>query len=280
MAQSLEVNIKTTSDVPQAMNKATSAVSGFGKQIDDIQKKFGTSFKDIFLSFLGPMAILSTVISVIGKMIADNQKKREEAHQAAINETNELMSAEDRYYEKRKANEKKFKETKEEAKLTREEVTKDFLLKDPRGKKMVEEKINEYPGEKNWFNDAMEKENNKLKNDITLGYYTVNVRNNMAEDKAIQDKVQAIIAQDAAEEAKKNPPAPTGPTSFKGPEGFGNVVGVGANPVMEAMTLQLEEARKQTALLESLNNKSPGGGVPVDFTKPQPLNAASRSGSI
>jgi hypothetical protein len=49
---------------------------------------------------------------------------------------------------------------------------------------------------------------------------------------------------------------------------------------MEAMTLQLEEAKKQTALLESLNNKSPGGGVPVDFTKPQPLNAASRSGSI
>jgi hypothetical protein len=86
-----------------------------------------------------------------------------------------------------------------------------------------------------------------------------------------------------AEEAKKNPIEPKGqnaPTGFKGPEGFGNVVGVGANPVMEAMTLQLEEARKQTQLLESLNNKSPGGGVPVDFTKPQPLNAASRSGSI
>jgi hypothetical protein len=72
---------------------------------------------------------------------------------------------------------------------------------------------------------------------------------------------------------------PTGPTSFKSPEGFNNVVGVGANPVIEAMGLQLEEARKQTQLLEEIRNAN-GGGVPVDFTKPQPLNAASRSGSI
>lgn len=266
MAQSLEVNIKTTSDVPQAMDKAKAATTGFGKQVEDIGKKFGTSFKDIFLSFLGPMALLTTVLALIGKMIADNQKKRDDAHQAAINDTNELMSAEDRYYEKRRANEKKAKETKEEAKLTREEVTSDFLLKDPRGKKIVKDKIDEYPGEKNAFNDLMEQENNKLKNDITLGYYPTMVRNDLAKDKNTQEIVQAMIAKDAAEEAKKNPPVPTGPTSFKTPEGFGNVVGVGANPVMEAMTMQLEESRKQTALLENISRGS-GGGVPVDFTK-------------
>lgn len=275
MAQSLEVNIKTTSDVPKAMDKAKAATAGFAKQIDEIGKKFGNSFKDIFLSFLGPMAILTTVLTLIGKMIAENQRKREEAHQAAINDTNELMSAEDRFYEKRKANEKKLKETKAEAKLTREEVTSDFLLRDPRGKKLVQEKIDDYPGEKNAFNDAMERENNKLKNDITLGLYPNIVRSEMSEDKNVQDIVQAMIAKDAADEAKKNPPAPTGPTSFKTPEGFGNVVGVGANPVMEAMTLQLEESRKQTTLLESIASKSGGGGVPVDFTKsPIPSRAA------
>jgi len=69
------------------------------------------------------------------------------------------------------------------------------------------------------------------------------------------------------EQAVKNAAAaPTGPTSFKTPEGFGNVVGVGANPVMEAMTMQLEESRKQTALLENISRGS-GGGVPLDFTK-------------
>ena len=40
--------------------------------------------------------------------------------------------------------------------------------------------------------------------------------------------------------------------AFKGPEGFGNVIGVGANPVMEAMNAQLEEARKTNALLEKI----------------------------
>jgi len=46
------------------------------------------------------------------------------------------------------------------------------------------------------------------------------------------------------------------------------------------MTMQLEESRKQTALLESLNNKSPGGGVPTDFTKsPIPSRASMLQGS-
>jgi hypothetical protein len=41
-------------------------------------------------------------------------------------------------------------------------------------------------------------------------------------------------------------------TTFKGPEGFGNVIGVGANPVLEAMNTQLEEQRTQSALLRQL----------------------------
>jgi hypothetical protein len=278
MAQSLEVNIKTTSDVPQAMDKAKAATTGFGKQIEDISKKFGTSFKDIFLSFLGPMAILTTVLAFIGKAIADNQKKSEDAHQAAINNTNELMSAEDKYYENKRNNEKKSKEKVEEAKTTREDVTEEFLRSDPRGQKMVAPA----PGPAASFN----KGSNELIKAVTLGGDVQAVadaakRKLMSQDKAVQDQVQALIAEDI----KKNPAAgeaaktPTGPTSFKTPEGFGNVVGVGANPVMEAMTMQLEESRKQTALLESLNNKSPGGGVPTDFTKtPIPSRAAMLQG--
>jgi hypothetical protein len=43
------------------------------------------------------------------------------------------------------------------------------------------------------------------------------------------------------------------------------VIGVGPNPVMEAMNAQLEEQQKQTALLEKIANKD--GAVPTDFTK-------------
>jgi hypothetical protein len=276
MAQSLEVNIKTTSDVPQAMDKAKAATTGFGKQVEDIGKKFSTSFKDIFLSFLGPMAILTTVLAFIGKAIADNQKKSDDAHQAAINNTNELMSAEDKYYENKRNNEKKSKEKVEEAKTTREDVTEEFLRSDPRGQKMVAPA----PGPAASFNKGA----NELIKAVTIGGDVQAVadaakRKLMSQDKAVQDQVQALIAEDI----KKNPAAgaasaPTGPTSFKAPEGFGNVVGVGANPVMEAMTMQLEESRKQTALLETISRGN-GGGVPTDFTKsPIPSRASMLQG--
>jgi len=262
MAQSLEVNIKTTSDVPQAMDKAKAATTGFGKQVEDIGKKFGTSFKDIFLSFLGPMAILTTVLAFIGKAIADNQKKSDDANRAAIDGTNALMSAEDRYYANKRNNEKKVKEQVEEAKVSREDITQEFLRNDPRGQAIVSkyQLPPMFP---------------TLRGAITGKEQGVDTSGMLSKSKGIQDQVQALIAADIA----KNPAALTGPTSFKTPEGFGNVVGVGANPVMEAMTMQLEESRKQTALLENISRGS-GGGVPVDFTKsPIPSRASMLQGS-
>lgn len=70
MAQDLTVNIKTTSDVPQAMDKSKTAVVSFAKQVEDIQKKFSTGFKDIFLGFTAPMVILQSAISFISGAIA------------------------------------------------------------------------------------------------------------------------------------------------------------------------------------------------------------------
>jgi hypothetical protein len=52
---------------------------------------------------------------------------------------------------------------------------------------------------------------------------------------------------------------------FKGPEGFGKIVGVGANPVLEAMAIQNEELIKQTGLLQTLVDRNPFGSA--DFTK-------------
>ena len=244
MAQSLELNIKTTSDVPQAMDKAKSATVSFGKQVEDIQKKFSTAFKDVFLSFLGPLALLGIAMNYIGKLIEENKKKHEEANQAAIDGTNELMSAEDRYWARKQDREKKTKETEEQAKTAREDVTREFLKKDPRGRQML-------------F-DFAESQRRAGSDKIGPGF--------AAENKAMQDKVQALLAEDA----KKNPQAGAvivdkKSADFKGPEGFSNVIGVGPNPVMEAMNAQLEEQQKQTALLEKIAN--PAGGVQTDFTK-------------
>jgi hypothetical protein len=82
----------------------------------------------------------------------------------------------------------------------------------------------------------------------------------------VQGVISKMIAPlvDASKKTVEDKKQPAG-TNFKGPEGFSNVIGVGPNPVMEAMNLQLEESQKQTALLEKI--ASPEGGVPKDFTK-------------
>jgi hypothetical protein len=224
------------------MDKAKQATTGFGKQVEDIQKKFSTSFKDIFLSFLGPMALLGAAIGFIGKIIADNQKKQEDANQAAIDGTNELMSAEDRYYARKMDREKKAKETQEQAATSREDITREFLLNDPRGQAMVR----------------------KMRSGLIepVRSYT----NAVAKNKQVQDEVQKIIAEDI----KKNPEKALGlsdkkESNFKGPEGFGNVIGVGPNPVMEAMARQIEIQEQQLAELQKISGSTPAGQG--DFTK-------------
>jgi hypothetical protein len=248
MAQSLELNIKTTSDVPQAMNKAKQATDGFGKQVQGIQKKFSMAFKDVFLSFLGPLALLGIAMNYIGKLIDENKKKHEDANRAAIEGTNALMSAEDKYWANKRNNEKKAKETVEEAETAREDVTLSFLQNDPRGKEMV----------------------NKILSSLPPGMVAsaaFNTAGNMSKQKDVQDKVQAMIAEDIktnplAASALKDSEAKS--ANFKGPEGFSNVVGVGANPVIEAMNAQLEATQETNAILREIAN---GGGASTDFTK-------------
>jgi len=242
MAQDLSVNIKTTSDVPQAMDKAKAATVSFGKQVEDIQKKFSMAFKDVFLSVLGPMALIGIAMNYIGKLIDENRKKQEDANQAAIDGTNALMSVEDKYWANKRNNEQKATKETEQAAVTRETVTKQFMI-----------------FERERAFDAMSKEQQAA----FLGGTSMN---DIARDPEYQKKIQALIAEDM----KKNPAAgapsdSSKQTNFKGPEGFSNVVGVGANPVIEAMSAQLEEAQKQTALLQQIASK--GADSQTDFTK-------------
>ena len=78
MAQDLTVNIKTTSDVPQAMDRAKSATVGFGKQVEDIQKKFSTGFKDIFLGFTAPMILIQSAISYMSAQMEQARRDAKE----------------------------------------------------------------------------------------------------------------------------------------------------------------------------------------------------------
>ena len=269
MAQSLEVNIKTTSDVPQAMDKAKSATVSFGKQVEDIQKKFSTAFKDIFLGFTAPMVLIQGAMQIISSAIA---KAKQDAKEGL-----ELISKGETIYanqeERQMATFFKAKKAREDEMALVEkgkaELARRFMTETEEGKQM-RARINS-------GRVAGQQQLMTIEEMIAMPGVKEEALRRFLESK--EGKAYKPIFEQAIKNAETSSTSAPTPTGFKGPEGFGNVVGVGANPVMEAMTLQLEEARKQTQLLEEIRNGN-GGGVPTDFTKPQPLNAASRSGSI
>ena len=249
MSQSLELNIKTTSDVPQAMDKAKSATVSFSKQVDDIQKKFSTAFKDIALGFIAPMVLLNAAINYISSAIEKRKADVKEAYDFALKAESKYLDAETVYLAKQRASkeqEAKEKELAKQAKVT--EYTK--LLEEEGMRDKVAEEIGGFRG----F---------RIK-------YAIDA--NSAEDLADDPDVQAVIARmiapavDASKKAAEEVTAPKQAADFKGPEGFGNVIGVGANPVLEAMNVQTEELMKQTDLLQQIAIAF-GGSLPEDFTK-------------
>lgn len=258
MAQSLEVNIKTTSDVPQAMDKAKAATASFEKQVEDINKKLTTSFKDIFLSFAAPLVLLNRIIGEIDASIQKSRENMRKGMEDIASGENKAATEQERVMARFLKERQQSEQTATETAAGREAIAGqyvdqnklDFLINKP---------ISFFAG---------------LMGEMGIGkgfgYEFVQqaaaerfAANNPQEVKA-QAEADAKAAE--AEAMKRNS------TSFKSPEGFSNVVGVGSNPVIEAMTLQLEESRKQTALLEAIS-QGDSGGVPVDYTKsPQRAN--------
>ena len=249
MAQDLSVNIKTTSDVPQAMDKAKSAVVSFAKQTEDIQKKFSTAFKDIFLGFTAPMVLLQGAISYISSQIENAKREAKEGLDLIATGESKLATTEQA---KMAAFFKRKQALEEERKLVeagQTELTKQILT-NPEFKDFD-------PGE-------------AIKRRLQAGESIESV----SKDKDLQRRAMEYFQ--TTEEGKKAmeealPSEQQKPGTFKGPEGFGSVIGVGANPVMEKMTRQnelLEEIRDLTFQQMNLNN---GGNVADPFTERVPL---------
>mgnify|MGYP007073083770 CR=1 FL=1 len=244
MAQDLTVNIKTTSDVPQAMDRAKGATVSFGKQVEDIQKKFSTAFKDIFLGFTAPMILLQSAISYISASMEQARRDAKEGLDLiAQGETKFATSQE----AKTAAFFKRRKELEEEKRLVeqgRASLTEQILTDPELGKGFV-------PPQRIMQRLQSGESIKGVSKDPELG--------RMAMDFLQQtEKGRKILAEATPIEASKQ-------ANFKGPEGFSNVDGVGANPVMEAMAEQTELARQQLAELQKLNAK--GNDTQIDFTK-------------
>ena len=238
--QELGLRIKTTSDVPEAMGKAKSATVSFGKQAEDIQKKFSTAFKDIFIGFVAPMILVQKALGLITDAIAEaNRLAKEGVDIIAKGETKIATNEEAKMAQFLKAKDASEAEAKA-VKAGRREMTEKYFTETPEGKAILQAE-----NQKRSYEDYV---NPKIMADIP---------------KFQQMALEAFLK---SEEGKKFQPIfEDKKNNFKGPEGFSNVVGVGSNPVMEAMTAQLEEAQKQTALLQQIASK--GTDTQTDFTK-------------
>lgn len=246
MAQDLTVNIKTTSDVPQAMDKAKAAAGSFDKQVQDIGMKFKNSFKDIALGFVAPMIILQGAISIISDAIQNAKRQAQEGFDLiAKGETIYATSEEKRFAAYLKAR-KAMEDEQQAVKKGKVEVTQRFA-ETPEGGKLGIELAQKY-------NVAPEGMNAFFKNLANIPEYQ-------------KRAMEWFLKSDEANKFNTPENQKSNDNAFKGPEGFSNVIGVGPNPVMEAMNRQLEEQQKQTALLEQIANKGSGGGVPVPFTE-------------
>ena len=250
MAQDLTVNIKTTSDVPQAMGKAGAAAKGFDKQLGDIGTKFSNSFKDIFLGFTAPMVLIQSAISAISSAIETAKREAQEGFDIiAKGDTLFATSEEKRFAAYLKARKEREAEM-EAVKKGKVEITQKFADTPEGGKLGIElaQKYNVDPQGMNAF----------FKNLANIPEY---------QQKALEWFLNSAEAKNF--EVPENEKLKAG--SFKGPEGFSNVVGVGANPVLEKMTRQNEIMEEIKIILQEQSIINRGGQVPHPFTENVPL---------
>jgi hypothetical protein len=233
------------------MGKAGTAVQGFDKQLGDIGTKFSNSFKDIFLGFTAPMVILQSLIGSISEAIAKAKQDAKDGFDLiAKGDTVYATSQEKRfaaYLKARKADE----DEQEKVAKGKIEITKQFA-NTPEGGKIALDlaKRQNVPAEgMSGFMGSLE--GNATFQKLALDWF-LNSPEATKYDKPAEDQQKA--------------------GTFKGPEGFGSVIGVGANPVMEKMTQQnelLEEIRDVLFQNMNINN---GGAVPNPFTERVPVS--------
>lgn len=245
--QKVGFKFETESDVPQATEKAKSSVVSMAKQVEDVQKKFSTAFKDIFLAFTAPMVMFNAALNYVQGAIERNRQAVADAIAFAEKGESKLLSAGDIALARQNAQMEATDKEKEMAEKQKEASTQKYLDRGGAWGGNADSVIAELWKSGHWAKAA--------------AMYTGVSK--MAND----EDVQRIVRERALKSEAGKPLEAQG-TELRKLEGLSNVVGVGANPVVEAMSMQLEQSRLQTELLQQIADAYERGGD-TDFTKPE-----------
>jgi hypothetical protein len=274
MSNVIQFSINGDTNAEKVTDRVKQSVSTLEKNMQGIESKFKNFGKDLFLSFAAPMVILNQAINMISAAIEKSRAEVRDALADAEKGENKYLRAGTVTSAREVAARKQDALDRKNAKLAAEALAEEqgkeggFMGFGGEADKALYQYVSEGDGALNkvgrYFNAQMMfyGVSDYTKNEEMQRVLEKRAAARVAESPEGKAEVAAAKQKEAAEmQLAKQKELDSKPTSFKGPEGFSNVVGVGANPVMEAMTAQIEEARKQTALLERI---AAGGPSPAD----------------
>lgn len=233
----VEWGLEGQTNVDQVTDQTKKGLDGIEKNAKRVGDAFGMSMSSIFLKFLGPMALLQAAINWVSTAIDESKQKAKDAMDLAVKGESMAVKAETSYLARKYATED---QTKKEEDLSKEAdtATTERYIKE-NGMKVMNKM-----GVMGWLKYGL----------ASYGY--------ASKQEDVQSAVRELTKEDAMKEQLTLRAAKG--SDFKGPEGFSNIVGVGANPVLENLTMQLDIQREMLVQLEIANAPKSEN---TDFTK-------------
>jgi len=248
MGRKLEWELSGKSDVPEKIAKAKASMEGLEGAANGLSKKFREVFKDIAVGFLAPMVLVQKAIAFIVDQMQQLRQFAQESREFAKDAegTNKIAAGareaiiqED---ERRKRSEDARKRI-----FGEYQGYRDFLLGDPRGRKMLEKEMPVNEGiASSIISSLFGSYAGTLNRAIQPGSEAF--ATGMAARPEVQAKIEEILASEAAAREKMRLEQAAAAAASKAvPEVSSNVIGVGMSP-------QLEALNKSVALQEDMAN--------------------------
>jgi hypothetical protein len=288
MSNIIKFSINGDTNAEQVTEKVKKSITALEKNMEGIENRFKSFGKDLFLSFAAPMVLLNAAMSSISAAIEKNRQAVQDAKAVAEGGGNKYMREGTVTSAQEAARRRQDILDRQNAKLAAQAIAEEqgkeggFLgfgneadkasfqfMKESTGvldfarragkSFLMNAGINDFSKDEE-FQQVLEKRSAAR----------VAVEPEMvAKQKAAAEAAAAKQAAETKSDAQKALDI-QGKGAMAGAEGFSNVVGVGANPVLAAVTAQLDEQRKHTFLLQQI--AMGGSYTPPDFTKQQTGN--------
>jgi hypothetical protein len=246
-------DIKGTSDVPQNVDKSKKAMSQMENAIEGLNKKISGMGKDLVLSYIAPMVLLNKAIDYVAQKIEEQRQKVADSVTLAERGSKYVETDVSKAARETSRMDKEQKE-KESARIAPQNVTAEAL-----------------------------KVNDKLFKDVVSKLSDVEYTKLVELTGGNRDRMSGVLARRESVQKQVIDAMGSGGTDGNRIDSLsvqGSVFGMGTiSPLQVAMTAQLEEAQRQTELLQRIAHGTPDRTTIPDPTKP-PRNWLGQPGTV